>query len=375
MLANEGDRGPRASSWERAGWLRQHRAELGLSLRITLASLLTLALGQMLGLPQVYWAVLSAAIVLQASVGGSLKATRDRFIGTLGGAVWGAVVSLLTGHTGSLEQGLALALTVAPLALLTGFWPDYRVAPVTGIIVLLSSRNQSAGPVEIAASRVLDITFGCVIALAVALFVLPARAHALLATAAGNTLDLMAQQIGMLSKAFMTGADVETMHELDVKVREAMGRVETTAKEAARERVNRLTDAPDPDLLVRALRRVQQDLALANRMTVAPLPEPVQSRLAPYIMRLSDAMAAFLHAAGAALAARTPQPSLDSIVQALDKLSEAMSGLRHQGLTRSLSDEAVERLFGLAFGLEQLRQHLAELAERGNAFVTYPTEK
>jgi len=35
-----------------------------------------------------YGAVLTADIVRQASVGASLKATLDRFIGTLGGAVW-----------------------------------------------------------------------------------------------------------------------------------------------------------------------------------------------------------------------------------------------------------------------------------------------
>src|SRR5580658_7248398 len=89
----------------RTSWLRQYRTELGLSLRITLAALIAYALGQLLGLHQVYWAVLSAVIVLQVSVIGSLKATVERLIGTLGGAVWGVVVSMAIHHSGSGSLG------------------------------------------------------------------------------------------------------------------------------------------------------------------------------------------------------------------------------------------------------------------------------
>jgi uncharacterized membrane protein YgaE (UPF0421/DUF939 family) len=46
-----------------------------------------LALGELFGVKQVYWAVLTAVIVMQASVGGSLKATIDRLAGTAAGAL------------------------------------------------------------------------------------------------------------------------------------------------------------------------------------------------------------------------------------------------------------------------------------------------
>jgi hypothetical protein len=59
-------------------WIAAHRAEITLSLRITVAGLIALALGELFGVKQVYWAVLTAVIVMQASVGGSLKATMDR---------------------------------------------------------------------------------------------------------------------------------------------------------------------------------------------------------------------------------------------------------------------------------------------------------
>jgi hypothetical protein len=58
-------------------WIARHRAEMGLSLRITAAGLLAFAAGQLIGLAQAYWAMLTAIIVMQASVGGSLKPTTE----------------------------------------------------------------------------------------------------------------------------------------------------------------------------------------------------------------------------------------------------------------------------------------------------------
>jgi hypothetical protein len=69
-------------------WLTKYRLEARLMLRMSAAGLLAFALAQLLGLARDYWAVLTAVIVMQASVGGSLKAMVDRFLGTMGGAAW-----------------------------------------------------------------------------------------------------------------------------------------------------------------------------------------------------------------------------------------------------------------------------------------------
>ncbi len=80
----------------RAGraWLATHGAELRLALRVTASGLIAFALAKVLGLAQGYWAVFTAIIVVQGSVGGSLKAGIDRLLGTLGGAAYGALVGM-----------------------------------------------------------------------------------------------------------------------------------------------------------------------------------------------------------------------------------------------------------------------------------------
>src|SRR5579863_4825869 len=77
-----------------SAWARRHRSEFRLAARTTIAALLSFAAARLLHLPQVYWAVLTAAIVMQANLGGSIKATIDRLAGTLGGAAWGVTIEI-----------------------------------------------------------------------------------------------------------------------------------------------------------------------------------------------------------------------------------------------------------------------------------------
>jgi uncharacterized membrane protein YccC len=64
-------------------WATANTAALRLCLRMTIAGLFAYILAELFALPQGYWAVFSAIIVIQASIGGSVKATIDRVIGTI----------------------------------------------------------------------------------------------------------------------------------------------------------------------------------------------------------------------------------------------------------------------------------------------------
>jgi uncharacterized membrane protein YccC len=68
------------------GWATAKSAALRLCFRMTVAGILAYALAEMLALPQGYWAVFSSIIIMQASVGGSVKATIDRLFLDLGTA-------------------------------------------------------------------------------------------------------------------------------------------------------------------------------------------------------------------------------------------------------------------------------------------------
>src|SRR5580700_3412182 len=96
-------------------FVRRCRVQLALSIRVTIAALVALALAQFLQLPLPLWAVLTAVIVTQMSVGRSLKATFDYLAGTLGGAIYGGAIGVLSPHASELALLAVLALAVGPL--------------------------------------------------------------------------------------------------------------------------------------------------------------------------------------------------------------------------------------------------------------------
>ena len=89
-----------AGLWSELCALVPHRrVQLTLSIRVTIAAVASLALAQFLQLPLPLWAVMTAIIVTQMSVGRSLKATFDYLVGTLGGAIYGGAVGVLVPHS------------------------------------------------------------------------------------------------------------------------------------------------------------------------------------------------------------------------------------------------------------------------------------
>src|SRR3954466_10477997 len=81
-------------------WLRRHRTRLWDTLRMTAAAAVTFALGATLGLSQSFWAVIAAVVATQSSLGGTLKASFEQFIGSVFGAGWGAAITLAIPHFG-----------------------------------------------------------------------------------------------------------------------------------------------------------------------------------------------------------------------------------------------------------------------------------
>ena len=67
--------------------LKSRKTQMGLAIRVAVAAIAAYVLATSLHLLLPLWAVLTALIVTQMSVGRSLKATRDYMIGTVGGAI------------------------------------------------------------------------------------------------------------------------------------------------------------------------------------------------------------------------------------------------------------------------------------------------
>src|SRR5262245_63968922 len=163
-----------ATTWR---WLRrlprERGAELRRCVRMTTAAVLSLAVAHLLNLPIALWTVLTAVILTQMSVGRSLKATTDYLLGTLGGAIYAGAVGTLVPHDSEATLLVALAIAVAPAALVVAVNPRFSAATFTAVMVFLAPSITHAGPIASAAERVLEVAVGGVVGLFVSLVVLP----------------------------------------------------------------------------------------------------------------------------------------------------------------------------------------------------------
>jgi uncharacterized membrane protein YccC len=346
------------------GWAGANAAAIRLCFRMTVAGLLAYLLAELFTLPQGYWAVFSAIIVTQASVGGSVKATTDRLIGTIGGAVAGAAVAFSVPHEGALSLGAALLIALAPLTLVAALRPNYRIAPLTAVIVLLTPGAQQLGPLGSAWYRIFEITLGSFVGLGVSLALLPARAHGLVIGAASRTLDHLADLLGDWLAVLAGGRDRSRITRLLDDTRAGIARLEIVAGEAREEQRTYLTREFDPDPLVRSILRLRNDVVMIGRAASESLPEPIAARLREPLEQVSEAAQYFLRKCADALRGRKNPPALDAVEQALAKLIETIEELRREGATRVLSAEDIGRMYTLRFVLEQLRMNFEQLCNR-----------
>jgi len=307
------------------------------------------------------WAVLTAVIVTQMSVGRSLKATFDYLVGTLGGAIYGGAIGVLIPHSNEIALLAVLALAVAPLAFIAAINPRFSAAPITAIIVLLVPTITHASQIASALDRVLEVTVGGVTGLVVSFLLLPSNAHRLVAEAAAGALDQIARALGELLAGLTRGLDVEARHRIQDGIGQALVQMNAVGAEAEHERSAGLAVGPDTGPLLRTLLRLRHDLVMIGRAVTTPLPEAFASRLASPIAQLGAAFADYLRASGAALLAGRGPPSLDSVESALDVFSSEMAAVRREGLTRSLAADAAEHFFALGFVLEQMHNNVKDL--------------
>jgi len=140
-------------------------------------------------------------------------------------------------------------------------------------------------------------------------------------------------------------------------------RVEGDVDEVKRERANRLTEMLEAEPFARTLRRLRTDfraVALPSRRFVSSGARPSGGRYwRPAAGSLSDYLSA-----SAASSARVPR----TFPRALDKVTVtcrgSMDGLRESRAWSGLDIDDVERVFSLAFAVNQLSADLADLGDR-----------
>jgi uncharacterized membrane protein YccC len=341
-----------------------HGRRLRFCLRATVNALLAFGLAQVLPLPQHgLWAVLTAVVVIQMSIGGSLKAAAENIVGTIAGGVYASMVAALVPHSTLFAFAAVLAVALAPLAYAAAVSASFRAAPVTAVLVLMISAQLGGTEIQLAFFRSLGVAVGGVVAIAVSLLVFPARAHALGVDEAVRVLQHMAQVLQAVMVGFRAPRDpLENVH-LQDDIGEAVHAFAEIAGEAKSERLVHLAYEPDPAALSRTLLRLRHDLVMLGRAASAPLPDHLAARLGPVLAEIAERATDHLLASAGALGARHAPPPAENVEGALAAYLSEFAAMRAEGLLDGVAEGERERISGLGFVLQQLQQNLSKLTD------------
>lgn len=347
-------------------WLRKQilarKAQLRFCLRVSIAAVLAFALMQFWTLPlRGLWAVLTAVVVMQTSIGGSIRATTEYVIGTMVGAVYASILGVLIPHSTTLALTAVLALAVAPLAYLAALSPSFRVAPFTAMLVLILAPQFNESPVTSALTRLGEVVLGGIVAILVSVLVFPQRAHGLGLDAARRALNQLADVLPKLLGGLTHQIAADDIQAMQDGAGRAVTAFQTVIDEARREQFIGLPLQPDPGPFSRTLLRLRHDVVILGRAASAPLPDAIARRLEASLSAVGKTAGNELRACAAAMAGRKPPPDDLELEQAIDTFATELASLRSEGLTIPLSATEAEQLFAASFALEQLRQNFRDL--------------
>jgi len=352
--------GKTAHRGEGRRWSR-YRRDMIHGARITTASMAAYLLVYLLGLPEGLWAVITAVAVVQSSIGGSLKVAFEQFIGSLFGAIYATAVVLLMAPS-DFPTGMAtLILALAPLSLLAARSASFRIAPITAVIMFLGGPGLGLGPLDLATSRILEVSLGCGAGLLVSLLVAPARASRAVLEQTAAVARLMARQLETLAARRAGQADSGF---LAGRIRKEVTQLENLVEEAARERRIWLTDIPDVEPLARTMRRLRHDIGMLRRTPREAGDSEAAQQAAEPLRQALEAGAATLQQIDQVLAGDDVAADLKRLAGAVRAYRKALDDMRQARVTRRFSTAALGRLFGVGFALDQFRRDLEDLVAR-----------
>ncbi|MDB5437665.1 MAG: hypothetical protein JWM33_92 [Caulobacteraceae bacterium] len=359
------------SRWRRApsdalAAAKRRRNELRHAARVSAAVGAAFAISAIFHLPQGgYWAIFTAVLVVQSSLGGTLNATRERLLGAVVGGGAGVLTSLASTAMGlhaPWQHGLVLCALVALLTLAAAIKPVLKVAPVTAVIILLVP-TVGMSPWLSALLRAVDILIGGLAGVAAVLLVFPARAHTLTLQRLCAAMTEIAGLID-LERANLEGDQDEPVgFERHRSVRQALAAIESSMNEADHERAAWLSDKEVPEALLRTVWRARSDCVGIGHALAAVPKGAALDHLRPSASALLSAQSARLRLCATGLKDRRKVER--GALLATDAAFEAsMTELRSSGATMALSTDEAAGLLGLVFVMAGLTTNLEDLADR-----------
>jgi uncharacterized membrane protein YccC len=343
-----------------SSFLRRNSASLKQGIKTGLAGLITYAIYIGWHLPQGYWAVFTALVVAQVTLGASWKPALYRTIGSTAGALAAMLLMVLFG-IGTFRVGIVLFALATLFGFLTVHHPSFSAAGFTAAIVLVLGRIEGT-PFHIGWLRVLYTLLGSFVAFAVGALLWPVRAREGLRLKIADILDGSGVLYRAVTAAALQGIDNEQqVHELDCQLHNLRRGITQQMDEARNElsfsRFNR--DAFQhvvglADHIRRRLTAMAEDRSLYVH---AQLEYGLVPSLATVVERTAKNFAALAEA----VHNRGREMNSAELEAAVRELDTDLRKLREQRVTSPFTLDRMLPFWALVFNLREVAQDLKQL--------------
>jgi uncharacterized membrane protein YccC len=351
---------PRSAPPARPSFWSRESASLRQGIKTGLAGLITYVIYIRWHLPQGYWAVFTALVVTQVTLGASWKPALYRTIGSTAGALAAMLFMVIFG-IGTLRIAIMLFLLGSLFGFLTVRHPSFSAAGFTAAIVLVLGRIEGT-PFHIGWLRVLYTVLGSAIAFAVAALLWPVHAREVLRQKIANLLEGAGSLYHAVTAATLQGfANDDEVRELDRRLHDLRRGVTQQMDEARCEltfsRFNETAyrqAVEQADQIRRRLTAMAEDSSLYVHARVDPKLVPSLPRLAEKTERHFAALVRAIHTQRY----EVEPAGLESAIRDLD------SDLTRLRVERTASPFTLDRMlpfWALVFNLREIAQDLEHL--------------
>lgn len=330
--------------------------------RSAAAVVVTLLVVTALRLPQGYWAVVTAVIVMQANLGGSIWASWTRLAGTAIGALAGALAAHFGGQTW-LSTGLAVFATLAACASVSRLRESSRVAGITAVIVILAG-HPGTSAFTLGLDRFIEISVGIVTALAVSALVLPSRASKALDHGLAAIFDDVSAYFALVVEGRLHEDYVERqVFALKDRILRTLSRCRELRREAVVEGRGGEEGAMRSMLLFRAERLFEHVLAM-DHVVAESRGQGLHRHLPEELTRLEQTVAEVLKGLAVHMRHGEPLPDLAPLGLAVTAAREKLAAMRRDRAPAAYDLSEVMHFFSFMHGMLSCAADAGEIVRR-----------
>jgi uncharacterized membrane protein YccC len=341
-------------------WTRQSPS-LKQGIKTGIAGTITYAIYAGWHLPQGYWAVFTALVVTQVTLGASWKPALYRTIGSTSGALAAMLLFMVLGP-GTVRVGVMLFVLATLFGALTVLHPSFSAAGFTAAIVLLLGRIEGT-PFHTGWLRVLYTLLGSFVAFAVGALIWPVRAREGLRNKIANIIEGSGALYRAVTAAALQGIDNEPqVRELDRQLHDLRRGITQQMDEARSELSFARFNEGEYQTFVEQVDQVRRRLTAMAEDSALYVHAQLQPELIPSLPVLVETTSKSF--AALAEAVRNPGRILNApeLEAAICDLDADLAKLREQRITAPLALDRMLPFWALVFNLREVAQDLGQLA-------------